>query len=138
MSAKVSKAHFGWQAQHFRRVVIDSTVYHTLLFALSTIHSTLSNLHSTLLALHPTFCAPHCILYTSHATPITSHSALHTLYSTLHTVHCTLHTTCTLHFIEGSLEAKLPTIWTEGKEHSQENAQTGRKSDKRSCRCRKK
>ena len=32
-------------------------------------------------------------------------------------------------FIEGSLETKVPTIWTDEKQHSQEEAEPGRNSD---------
>ena len=31
--------------------------------------------------------------------------------------------------IEGSLETKVPTIWTDEKQHSQEEAEPGRNSD---------
>ena len=32
-------------------------------------------------------------------------------------------------FVEGSLETKVPTIWTDEKQHSQEEAEPGRNSD---------
>ena len=35
----------------------------------------------------------------------------------------------TQRFIEGSLETKVPTIWTDEKQHSQEEAEPGRNSD---------
>ena len=34
-----------------------------------------------------------------------------------------------LPIIEGSLETKVPTIWTDEKQHSQEEAEPGRNSD---------
>ena len=35
----------------------------------------------------------------------------------------------TYKIIEGSLETKVPTIWTDEKQHSQEEAEPGRNSD---------
>ena len=35
----------------------------------------------------------------------------------------------TVRVIEGSLETKVPTIWTDEKQHSQEEAEPGRNSD---------
>ena len=37
--------------------------------------------------------------------------------------------TCAYIIIEGSLETKVPTIWTDEKQHSQEEAEPGRNSD---------
>ena len=107
----------------------------------STLHSTLHTSHCTLrtphFISHCTLKTPHFTLHSPRFTLLTSHCFLHTPHFTLHRSRPTLHTalftlhtctssqlissglfsshsmSCTKHvLVEGSLEVKLPTIWT--------------------------